>query len=217
MSHHIHKLKPILLELDAKVPCGQPVPVEALLPLFEHHSGKKIELIPVKSNLVRGIHLGTKDGRAFAVYKRCEVHHSTGEVVMACPGCQEARYDIAKELVHTFDGKGDKTPPDQAAAELIEHLVKEEFSENQQVFADGWGQWWGLELLVRYRHRVLIGGGGSLVLATARTTNDYSYMASQYCVPQDIVRKAYRPKYMDLMKGIREKHGLPCGIPDMDV
>lgn len=214
MSHLIGRLKPIFVELDKKVPLTKPVPVESLIPLFEAASGKKIELIPVPSVLVGGIHLGTKDGtKAYAVHKRCEAHFKS-DVVMACPGCQEARYDIAKELVHSLDDEHDKTPPDEAAATLIEHLLKKAFGENLQVYADGWGQWWGLELLVRFRHRKLVGGGGSLVLATAKATSDYSQLAAQYCVPQDIVKRAFGENYMELMQGIREENALPCTIPD---
>ncbi len=215
VSHHIVKLRPIFIELDKNVPLNKPVPVEDLIPLFEAESGKKIELIPVPSELVGGIHLGTKDGtKAYAIHKRCEAHYKT-DVIMACPGCQEARFDIAKELVHTLDLVKDKTPPDKAAGELIHHLMKQAWGESPQVFADGWGQWWGLELLIRFRHRVLM-HGGSMVLAMAKATNDYSQLAAQYCVPQDIVRRAYGDTYMDLMKGIREKHGLSCAAGPID-
>lgn len=221
MTHRAPLLKPILAELDGICPLDQPVLIDAhLLPLFLKHSGREtIDLIPVPSLEVRGIHLGSKNKKhAVVVYQRCEIHHGK-QAERDCPGCQEARFSQAKELVHCLDTDGDMTPPDHTANDLLDQLVRSAWRESQQVMADGWGEPWGLELLVRYRHRLLVHGGGkstpSLQLSTARVTENYSYLAAQYGVPPAIIKRAFKDEYMALMKGIREANGLSCAIPDL--
>jgi hypothetical protein len=215
VSHQVNRLKPILNELDSICPFTSPVLVDKhLIPLFEKHSGKKIEKIPVQSNVLRGLHAGTADGqKALIVYKRCEAHHDGHEVEPTCPGCQESRYDIAKELIHCLDLDGEKTAPDEASGALLEQLMQQAWSANPQTLTDGWAQLWGLELLIRFRFRVLI-RAGSMNYQMAKASENFAYFAGQFAVPEHIVRHAFADKYMDLMKGIRDGVGLPITVPD---
>lgn len=213
MSHQVNRLKPILDELDSICPFYSPVLVdEHLIPLFEKHSEKEIEKFPVSSGVLRGLHGATKDGKkAVILYKRCDAHDGK-LLVPTCPGCQESRYDLAKELVHCLDEPSEKTPPDAAAGSLLEQLMQQAWGANAQTLTDGWAQLWGLELLVRFRFRVLI-RAASLNFHMAKAAGDFSYFSSQFAVPEYIVRHAFGDKYMDLMKGIREGVGLEVGIP----
>jgi len=219
MSHHVRRLKPLLLELDEVCPLDRPVLVDAhLIPLFKKHGEREsIELIPVPAAQVRGLHLGHAPSKtAVIIYPRCEIHHG-GQVDGACPGCQEARYTIAKELVHCLDRKEDKTSPDHMASDLINQLVRREWSESPQAFADGWGELWAIELLARFRHRLLVRGNASvprsLRLATAVASNNYFLLASQYGAPDDAIKRAFSDGYMDLMRTIRMTVQLPVEMP----
>lgn len=218
MSHQVNRLKPILEDLDNLCPVYNPVLTdEHLIPLFEKHSGKTVEKYPAPSTILRGFHGGTKDGkRAIIVYKACEAHDAK-HLVPTCPGCQESRYDIAKELVHCLDVEEEKTPPDGAAGSLLEQLMQQAWGANAQTLTDGWAQLWGLELLVRFRFRVLIRSGiGSMNFHMAKASGDFSYFSGQFAVPEHIVRHAFSDKYMELMMGIRQGVGLPVTAPEPD-
>lgn len=198
-------------------PLDKPVLIDRhLIPLFKKHANlESIDLYPMPGEQVEGVHLGLEGKRVSILYKRCEAHHGKA-VDPACPACQSARYRIAKELVHSFDRAHEKTPPTEAAEKLL-FLVARRAWIGSQAIADGVGEFWGAELLARFRHRVFLQGGPgrnpSLRLITAQATGDFSDLARQYVIPQDRLAHAFSAEYMAAMQNIRAAHNLSIDPP----
>jgi hypothetical protein len=215
---HVLRLKPLLLELDELCPVYCPVLIDQhLVPLFKKHGDRdRIDLIPVPAEQAKGVHIGNAaDRRAVIVYPRCEIHHNS-QVDPACPGCQDARFTIAKELVHCFDRSEEKTTPEHMGGDLIIQLIKRDWNKSAQASADGWGEIWAIELLVRYRHRLMLRGSESvnrsLRLASAMASNNYVYIASQFGAPVNPIRNCFADGYMEGMAKIRARADLPNTI-----
>lgn len=215
MSGIAVRLAPLLTELDTLCPVNGPVLIdEHLVPLFKKHAGlDSISFYPVPSTLVLGVHFSHPEIRSVTIaYRRCEAHFET-DLEPTCPECQEARYRQAKELVHCFDSETEKTAPGEAAQKLIDQLVKGSW-EGPEAIADGVGEYWGIELLARYRHRRFLLGDGTagvknIHLAMAEENKNFSRLASQYGVPQHLLAHAFSPGYMAAMRELRISVGIP--------
>lgn len=220
MLEYLQSIKPILDELDQEIDILHPIIVEDhLLPLFVKHSRfKSITLYPTDASIIRGMHLSsTETDTVHIFYKRC-IAHVGEDIEPSCPGCQMERFTVAKELVHTLDSDEQRTHPDQVADHLLDQLIKGDWLENDQVMADGTAGLWAIELLARYCHRIIATGNfGTLTpsssLTNAKATGDYSYLARQYILPQDLVHMAFSDRYMSTMRDIRKSCGLRLICP----
>lgn len=216
MLDYAERIKPILADLDNEVDLFAPVLVDDhLLPLFKRHSGiSEIKLYPVDLDNILGLHIGSSRASVVHIfYQRCSSHWQ-GELEPGCPACQLARYVLAKELIHTLDRDEDKTSPERLGDDLLEHLLKGDWSGNNQVQADGMAGIWAVELLARYRHRVTVTGNfGSLPpapkLVESKKTEDFSYYAKQYGIPQGVAHVAFSDRVMSSMRDVRKRTGMP--------
>lgn len=207
-------IAPLLTELDELVPVTQPVQIDVLIDLTKRHACLSgIQLRETTRPSIVGTHILTGDARLLLIYFRpCSVH-AVGKPNRICPECRKARYIIAKELSHAFDDEDEQT----CAADVEELIIKERLKNsyaNKHALADLFGTLWGLELLFRYSHRVELTGGGALApsqhLTSARTTNDYSFFANQFCIPPEYAGMCLDDAVMDAMKTARQKAGLAC-------
>lgn len=215
MLDYIEKITPILRELDERPSLNRPVGVEAdLIPLFKRHSGfSEIEIVPIPLSKIAGFHLGqSESGRAIIFSRRCESHT---EMDPACPACQWHRLIAAKELVHVLDTKKMRTPPNQLAENIIDQLINNSYHSNIQSWADGTALLWAVELLIRFQHRVLLIRMPHSAIKTAQASNDWTYIARQYGIPAGAAEVAFSDSRMDAMRAVREKAGLPVGIPSI--
>ena len=210
MSNLETNVAAVLKDLDSVVAFDRPVIIfEHLVPLIQKHSGiSEVSLVGINKPTVKGMHLSNAQ-HATLFYQRCSVHHED-ELQPSCPGCQAARFFMTKELVHCLDGAHEKTPPTSAAHELLLQLVKQTW-QGPQAMADGTAGLWAIELLVRYRHRILIRDG--LAMAQARANDDYSNVARQYAVPQWAIKHAFGEELMQAMASFRTHHCLPLNVP----
>ena len=170
MFEHARSIAPILTELDEIRDLDLPVRVrDDLLPLFQKHTAyNDIHCLPLSSAMLES--LQTADIRAFHIsnsekhwakifYTPCELHAAESELVQpTCPFCCDARFDQAKELVHLLDAPDQRTTIQSFQDELLTELIDGNYGANAQVRADGAGEEWAVELLVRYRHRIVATG-----------------------------------------------------------
>jgi hypothetical protein len=218
---YIDRIKLLLIELDETVDLFRPVLVEDhLVPLFAKHSPyKTIKLYPTDSSHIWGMHISdSESGIAHIFYRRC-ASHGGEELEPSCPGCQHARYIAAKELVHTLDSDEQKTQPKNVAEKLLGQLLRGDWFDNHQVKADGMAGYWAIELLARYSHRLCVTGNfGTLSpmksLISARESGDFSYIAKQYAIPQQLVQLAFADRYMASMRDIRKLAGIPLTVSE---
>lgn len=213
---HFAQIAPVLAELDELCPLNKGVLIHAhLIPLFKKHGNlDEIILVPrPSSSEILGLSiLNAQERKMMIVHKACSIH-DPDDVEPTCPDCQMMRYVIAKELVHALDEIDHRTPPTDATRSLIDQLLRKAWTESDQASADGFGTIWAGELLMRFRCRAAIQGGGgglapSFLFTQARANDDYSIIAKTFCVPSYIARHMLGDSYMKMMKDIREKLGL---------
>jgi hypothetical protein len=229
MFEHARSIAPILTELDEIRDLDLPVRVrDDLLPLFQKHTAyNDIHCLPLSSAMLES--LQTADIRAFHIsnsekhwakifYTPCELHAAESELVQpTCPFCCDARFDQAKELVHLLDAPDQRTTIQSFQDELLTELIDGNYGANAQVRADGAGEEWAVELLVRYRHRIVATGDDRLpeanALRVARANNDFRLIAAKYAVPDWCASHAFAKRTMSAMKAIRQTVGLSIAFP----
>jgi hypothetical protein len=196
-------LKPILTDLEQQ-PLDEPVHVNPLKKLFEKYSPfKQIDICPAPFDGTRllGFHISsTETKRAAIYYAAC---HET--YVPQCEGCQRSRYAVAKELVHTFDGKHQKTPVNKATAELLTQVIGRNW-RNHDGEAELFAEIAAVEILARYPARELAKGG--FHYSRCINSNDFSFLATQFGVPSEPLSKSFSDKYMHSISSIRLAAGI---------
>ena len=216
------KLKPLLEALDQICRYNKPVLIHAhLIPLFKEHCGlEEIKLIPWDGKRIIGLHLSAPAEKRLVIYHKHCPTHDPDDVEASCPDCQDMRFVIAKELIHALDGNGHRSSAADATKTLIDQLLREAWAESLPGTADFMGGIWAGELLMRYKSRWPMHGGGVLapgmLLIQARANSDFSYIARQFCVPQDVVRHLLSDRYMSAMKQLRQALGLPVMWETLD-
>lgn len=210
-------IKPLLLELDELIPYSQPVPVDVLIELTKKHSSfKTISLTPTIKKSIAGAHVAFPEAKRLLIFYRPCGEHSWSEKDRECPGCRWERFIIAKELSHAFDCEDERTTADQAEETLIKECLTGSYS-NKQAQADLLGSLWGVEVLMRYQARVELTGGGVLPenprLTSARKADDFSYFATQFCIPPKAVENSLKENVMKGMRAVRQHAGLPIFAP----
>lgn len=214
MFDYAKNIRPLLLELDDVVPLHEPVPIDVLIDLTRKHSGvNKILLSPTNKQSIAGTHITFEDrDQPMLIYFRPCGEHEVGNPTRACPECRDARFIIAKELSHAFDCDVEQTSAEDAEEMLVKERLKRGYS-NRQAQADLMGTAWGAELLFRFMNRRELCGAAGLPashrLTAARSTNDFSYFANQFCIPLDYAEWCFRENVLDAMLTIRTRVGLP--------
>jgi hypothetical protein len=224
---HASRIAPILRELDEIRELDQPVRVKAdLLPLFSKHtvyadikvkplSGSALAIAQTRD--LKAFHISSSaDCWAHIYYTPCAAH-DTSETLPDCPACCDSRFFQTKELVHLLDDETQRTNAEGFDKELLKELIAGNYGANAQVRADGDGEDWAVELLVRYRHRIVATGNGTLPtesrsLTAARSTGEWRLFASLYCVPAWCVQLAFAPRTMSAMKVLREQLNLSTAV-----
>lgn len=220
MSDLFTRFAALLRELDEVVPLNQPVPISPLIGLVKQHAKlETVTLVGVTAERLEGFHGGKTDSHALVIYQRCERHPDPKHSDRGCPGCQTARFDIAKELTHSLDGAHERTSPDDSADKLLALVVKQAW-EGPEAAADGFGAMCALELLVRFRTRTAMLGSPavapSLRLTMAKNNNNYSELASQFAVPHWLLQHAFSEPYTNAIKNWRIARDLPLIPPDWE-
>lgn len=203
MIELFRKLKPVLIEIE-RLPFEMPIQIDALKALFEKHSQfKRIDIYPAPIDGLKlsGFHISSSSTKRAAVF-----HAACHEVYKSeCEGCQRSRYSIAKELVHTFDTTSQKTPINKAAEELLSQVIERDF-RNHDGNAEAVAEVAAVELLARFPSRLITKGG--IHYARCKNSKDFSYLAKQFGVPSDPLRRSFSDKYMDAIQVVRKIVGL---------
>lgn len=208
------RIKPLLVALDDEVPLTEPVTIDKLIELTKRFTSfSDIRLVPMgKSRSIAGSHVAFPEANMVVIFFRACLGHPIGEPNRECPTCRDARFFIAKELSHAFDGDDERTPPGDAEEMLLKETLAGSYS-GKQAQADLLGSMWAVEMLFRYHNRVSITGDGTFPaqaqLTASRTSGDYSYFAKQFCVPVVVAELGLRDNVLASMKALRKYVGLP--------
>jgi hypothetical protein len=225
MRGYAERIKPILDELDQILALSSPVRIDKhLVPLFiKYTSFQKIDRIPIKpeitsTKVIEGIHYTDQSkGIARIFYRACPEHDDTS-YSKTCPECREARFRQTKELVHLLDDPADKIDAGKFDDELVEKIASGLYDANGATTSEWKCEWWAVELLIRYRHRLGFTGGDAYPengkLSIARTSNNYTEFAIAYGAPDWCVEHAYSVNGMATMKELREEVELSVEMHD---
>jgi hypothetical protein len=202
------RLKPIIIDIESNLErdgFSRPVSMSEIVGLFSRHSLGEIEIFHVNFALPKlcGMHMNFSNPRKTAIFARpCNYGH---EFDQRCDKCRQYRYTVVKELVHIFDSDSDKTSPSAVRAELLEGLVTLDLNRTG-ASAEYFAIFGAIELLVPYPQRKIT--NDSLIVNTARATDDYDKLASQFGIPTAYMKLAYSDAYLELIKELRRLNNL---------
>ena len=121
-----------------------------------------------------------------------------------CAKCQFERFSLAKELIHVFDGDAERTRPEAVRAEILERIVVNDFS-GSAMNAEFFAELGALELLMPYYIRKAM--KDSFFITKARVDDDFSRVASQFCIPLVYASLAFGDKYWHYIQEFRKLNG----------
>jgi hypothetical protein len=202
-------LRPVFVELEATVPINQAVQIKHLIEVCRKYTTKQsIQVRPLPKGVMTldGLHLGGQKGVVFRrECSKCDAQSFD----KTCPECQEQRFRTAKELVHCFDGPADKTKPGEAIFSIAGELLKRRLTADSSpsLYSEYYGKIAATELLMPYLARKATTDG--FALSRAKQSDNFTAVAENFCVPEEVAKNAYSDDWMAYIKSIREAVGLP--------